>query len=340
MFAYAPDPESSYTYAAGAAKLAIVFKARGETKLEALYKDSALRAWGWAEKATANPSLAYGDARAILGPGNAALKKRLDQISSRPSDGRLWAAATLYRLTGDARFDRVVVERFKKPVDMQFARGSAGWEYSKAEWPGRSKAVVWQAERGIKTLAFDFILKAQAKNAYKNLKHFYAPMGWGEGTAPNANEVMAVIRAYALTGNKQYIAAMLDDSALILGANQLGMSFTTGLGRRWPQAPLHEDSIAAGVPAPKGITIYGWGSFAQANYWWLFGPDWAALSDKVPTKRIDPFRASMPVYEYLVDFPRVIVSAEYTVAQTISTTAVMWAFLDGYDRGKAGTAKK
>jgi endoglucanase len=150
---------------------------------------------------------------------------------------------------------------------------------------------------------------------------------------------MAVIRAYRLTGDEKYIAAMQDASAHILGANQIGMSFTTGLGRRWPQAPLHEDSIAAGVPAPKGITIYSWAPFHLANDWWLFKANWAALSDAVPARRIEPFRASMPVYEYLIDYPRVIVSAEYTVAQTITTTAVLWAFLDGYDRGKAGTKR-
>jgi hypothetical protein len=48
----------------------------------------------------------------------------------------------------------------------------------------------------------------------------------------------------------------------------------------------------------------------------------------------------MPVYEYLIDYPRVIVSAEYTVAQTITTTAVLWAFLDGHDRGKSGAPAK
>jgi hypothetical protein len=68
---------------------------------------------------------------------------------------------------------------------------------------------------------------------------------------------ISLIRAYRLTGDAKYIAAMQDASAHILGANQIGMRFITGLGRHWPQAPLHEDSIAAGIPALKGITIYG-----------------------------------------------------------------------------------
>jgi endoglucanase len=339
VFAFAPDPNATYTYAAGAAKLAIVLKRLGEAPLSALYAESALKAWTWAERASADPGLAFGEARAILGPGNATLEKRLETLSGARSDYRFWAAATLFRLTGEARFDRVVVDRFAKKVDLQSLRAHAGWEYLNAGWPDRNKAVLWQTERAIKAVASDYILKAQEKNAYKSLKHFHAPMGWGEGTAPSGNEAMAMIRAYRLTGEARYIAAMQDASAHILGANQIGMSFTTGLGRRWPQAPLHEDSIAAGVPAPKGITIYGWAPFHLANDWWLFKAGWAALSDEVPTRRIEPFRASMPVYEYLIDYPRVIVSAEYTVAQTITTTAVLWAFLDGYDRGKSERKK-
>lgn len=333
VFAFAPDPDSSYMYAAGAAKLAIVFEQLDEPKLASLFAGSARKAWAWAERTAANPEVSFANALARLGPDHARLKARLAKPSEKPSDHRFWAAATLYRLTGEDRFDRVVVERFKKRVNIQSLRADAGWEYRNAAWPGRNQAVVWQTERGIKKLAWDLILEPQATNTYKSLKHHYAPMGWGEGTAPSATEVSAVIRAHHLTQNPRYLAAMQDAAAHLLGANQMGMSFTTGLGRRWPQAPLHEDSIAAGVPAPTGITIYGFAPIAKANYGWLFGPKWAALSDAVPRKRIEPFRASLPVYEYLVDYPRVVASAEYTVAQTITTTAALWAFLDGYDRG-------
>jgi endoglucanase len=76
---------------------------------------------------------------------------------------------------------------------------------------------------------------------------------------------ISLIRAYRLTGDAKYIAAMQDASAHILGANHIGMRFITGRGRRWPQAPLHEDSIAAGIPALKGITIYGRAPFHLAN---------------------------------------------------------------------------
>ena len=42
-------------------------------------------------------------------------------------------------------------------------------------------------------------------------------------------EAALLIRAHRMTGAKEFLAAMLDGSAHILGANQIGMSFTIGL---------------------------------------------------------------------------------------------------------------
>lgn len=331
VFVYAPDPGSSYAYAAGAAKLAIVLAGLGEAPLAALYRDSALRAWDWAERASDDTGIAFAEARAILGPANDKLEKRIAQVTKNP-DSRLWAAATLFRLTGEARFNAVVAARFKTWVDVQFSRADAGWEYLNAPYAGKDEAALKHIRKRIGNLANVYILKAYPTATYKSMKHMDAPMAWGEGMAPNMNEATALIRAHRLTGDPKYIAAMLDGSAHILGANQIGMSFTTGLGRRWPKAPLHEDSIAAGVPAPMGITIYGWAHPAQTDYHWIFGPAWAALSDEVPAKRVEPFRKSLPIYEYLIEYPRIIMSAEYTVQQTIATTAAVWVYLSGYDR--------
>lgn len=335
VFVYAPDPSATHAYAAAAAKLAIVFKGLGEATLSALYAESALRAWDWAERATADTDIAFGEARAILGRDSAKVEERVKKLTT-DSDNRLWAAATLYRLTGEERFNQVVINRFKTWVDMQFTRADAGWEYLNAHWPSKEEAVLKHTQRGIRIIATEFILKAHPTASYKSMKHTGAPMMWGEGGAANAHELAALIRAYRQSGDKKFISAMLDGSAHILGANQIGMSFTTGLGQRWPRAPLHEDSIAAGIPAPTGITIYGWAHPAPTSYWYIWGPSWAVLSNEVPTKRVEPFRTSLPIFEYLIEYPGIIMSAEYTVNQTISTTAALWIFLDGYDRGESG----
>jgi hypothetical protein len=335
VFAYAPDPEASFTYAAGAAKLAVVLEQLGEAPLAELFSESALHAWSWADHAFADPNVAFGVAQGFLRLSKGDYESRLKPILLRAGDARIWAAAALFRLTGQERFNVIALERLKAPFGE--ALMDAAWEYANARGPGAELAVQENIRRSIVAFARDYIVHPQHMHiSYRNMKHFFAPIGWGSGLAPTHTAAAALIRAHRITGANEFIATMLDGSAHILGANQIGMSFTVGLGRRWPRAPLNEDSIAAGVPPPNGITIYGWANPADMGetYWYVWGPKWAALSDLVPTKRVDPIRTSLPLYEFLIEYPRIIISAEYTIHQTIVTTAAVWIYLNGY-RGAA-----
>jgi endoglucanase len=331
VFAYAPDPGASFDYAAGAAKLAIVLTQLGETAVADLFRKSALHAWDWADQALANPDEVFGEARDLLGLPSGEFEARLAPILQRERNQRIWAAATLFRLTGEERFNAVALERLKSPFGESLM--DAAWEYANTNQSETDATVQGTILRSIVAFAEENIVRPQQMHiSYRNMKHFYAPIGWGTGAAPTHAVIAALIRAHHITRANKFIAAMEDGSAHILGANQIGMSFTVGLGYRWPLAPLHEDSIAAGVPAPNGITIYGWAppALMAGQYWYVWGPKWAALSDMVPTRRVEPIRTSLPLYEFLIDYPRIIISAEYTVQQTIATTAAMWIYLNGY----------
>ncbi len=338
VFAYAPDFLSSFAYAAAAAKLAIVLEGLDEAQLAKLYRESAIRAWKAAEKSYSKPKKSVLEAFKILNLPEEKFDKLFAPVLVRAKDSRLWAAGTLFRLTGDKEYNQAVVKRFEEGwVDFAFSRADGVWEYSNARHPGANFKLQYDIRRRLVSVARTYIVNPQfSKVSYRSMKHSGAPMLWGEGMAPNHNEAALLIRAHSITGAKEFLATMLNGSAHILGANQIGMSFTTGLGYRWPLAPLHKDSIMAGVEAPKGITIYGWSLPAVTNYWWVWGPDWAALSDKIPSRRVEPVRTSMPIYEYLIEYPGIIMSAEYTVQQTIATTAAVWIYLNGYDGNSAG----
>lgn len=335
VFAYAPDPISTFTYAAGAAKAAIVLGGLGEAALADLFRDSAIRAWSWADRASAEPAHGYGEIRQLIRLDDVTYDRQLAPILDRTRDLRAWAAAALFRLTGEERFNAVAREALKgRP---RLGTMDAAWDYALAQWPDTDPSVQDKARRDIVALARDDIARPQqGPISYRTMKHRYAPIGWGEGLAPAHLEAAALIRAHRITGDDAFVRAMLDGSAHILGANQIGMSFTVGLGRRWPVAPLHEDSRAAAVDPPAGITIYGWAlpSRVAAQYGWVFGPKWAALSGEVPTRRVEPPLASLPLYEALIEYPYVSMSAEYTVHQTIATTAAVWSYLQG--RGRCG----
>jgi endoglucanase len=96
---------------------------------------------------------------------------------------------------------------------------------------------------------------------------------------------------------------------------------------------MHADSIASGTTPPPGITIYGWVTPAMTGgYTWVWGAPWAPLSDSVPEKRVDPApaRNAFPYYEFLIEMPEIIISSEYTVQQTIATTAAVWMYLHAH----------
>jgi Glycosyl hydrolase family 9/Cellulase N-terminal ig-like domain len=308
VFAYAPDPKSSYRYAAAAA--------------------SARKAWDWAEQAPAN---GVGSITELV--ENAELpvdgKKRfLEKFQANTAHNRLWAASVLFRLTEEKPFEEIVRKTFLSGhVDLYQERGDAAWEYLRAPAQLTQKSLRDNLHLRIVDYARRFIVEPQREWAYYNFKHAAAPMLWGEGMAPNHTVAAALMHAHMLSGDRAILKVMLNASAHILGANQIGMSFTTGLGARWPAAPLHEDSIAAGVDPPDGITIYGWAPQKVTNYSWLFGPKWAALSDAVESQRISPNRFDMPLYEYFIENDRVIMQSEYTVQQSIATTAALWLYL-------------
>ncbi len=333
LFSYAPDPSSTYAYAAAAAKLAIVLKSIEERELSDLYAASALRAWNWAAQFSSEPRKAYAEAIRLLGGFKENQETRFLTVLRIQSGHRLWAAATLHRLNGKTVFRNAVEDEFKMGLYLYGSRFNAGWEYLIGSHSGRSEDLLEQIRSNISTFAERYIVKPQAKWAYKSLKHRDAPMRWGAGLAPNLTEIGSLIRAHSMGAVRdELLAAMLDGSAHILGANQMGMSFTIGLGHRWPKSPLHENSIAAGVPAPKGITVYGWADPAATDYWWLWGPKWAPLSNEVPTRRVEPHRTALPIFEYFIEHPRMVMSSEYTIHQTIATTAAMWIYLDGWNR--------
>jgi len=93
-------------------------------------------------------------------------------------------------------------------------------------------------------------------NYRKPTNYFWGSMGWGSSNALRTGKGLVV--AYYLTRDAQY-----RNAALLLvdwhnGANPLGRSFTTGLGKVYPLQIQHIPSHADNILEPMmGITIYG-----------------------------------------------------------------------------------
>ena len=96
---------------------------------------------------------------------------------------------------------------------------------------------------------------------------------------------------------------------------------------------LMADHRAMGVPAPAGLTIYGWTPPTDTYFDWIFGPYWSPLpvsgtAENAQNRRFEPDRRTFPVFEYIVEHPQFVEQQEYTVHQSIGTTLALWLFLN------------
>lgn len=334
VFTYAPDHLTSYHYASVAAKLARLLRDAGQEPAARLFAESAATAFTAAERGYADPDVYYADAlKAAAAAGTFkstswAERKAVLQKAARGYRGA--AAAGLFRFTGDTAYGRLFEDEYRAGWDLYARKGDAAWDYMNAA--GADPAIVAALGRMFQRDARE-IVDAQDKAAYPGLKHPYAPSGWGHGAAPAVHELQVVMRAHILSGDPRLLEAMHRVHHLVWGANQLGRTLVTGGGIRQATNPLHEDSIAMGVTAPAGITIYGWAPQAETAFGWLFGPPWSPMpevgvAEQAAQRRIEPSRFALPFYEYLVEHPGLVMQQEYTVQQTIGTMAALALYLN------------
>ena len=338
IYAYAPDHISSYRYAGGAAKLAGLLDRLGKSRLADLYRTSALAAWKAAERINGDRDAYYAEARSIAQSSGAfeaapwdERAKRLEQVAH---EHRVAAAGSLFRLTADDSYRKIFEAAWATSLDLYGHNADGAWEYLRAAHRSANADLQSRIAEMFVTSARS-VADAQRTNTYASMKHPFAPSGWGQGLAPDYNQAQMFIRAHELSKDGRLLRTMQVGSAHILGANQAGLSFTTGLGLRTINHPLHEDHRAMGVKAPDGITVYGWAPQSQTAHDWIFGQYWSPLPvsgtrENAHHRRVTPNRFAMPFYEYLIEHPLLVMQQEYTVHQTIGTTAGVWLYLHAY----------
>lgn len=213
---------------------------------------AALRAWAWARR---HPDVVYDQDR---------MNERFDPDIHTGTYGDrdlrdefAWAAAELYVTTRQDSFFLAVplAPEGGAPLPSWIQVRTLGY-YSLVRHRDRltptSAATVQAIERAL-IAAADSLVHRASQRAYRT------PMGaprdfvWGSNSVA-ANQGIALIQAYRLTGNPAYLRHALSNLDYLLGRNATGYSFVTGFGHRTPRHPHHRPSQADGVPEP----VPGW----------------------------------------------------------------------------------
>lgn len=240
---------ATLNFAAVLAQSARIFRAF-EAQLPGLADScvhAALHAWDWALE---NPRQLY-DQPAL----NKAFEPKITTGGygdSDPSDEFIWAASELWIMTNDDRFIEHIAAEEKMQLPSWSQVGALGY-YSLLRHSNRIEP---EHSDLLDTLKSNLIL--YAGSLLKNLQDnaYVTVMGgseqdfvWGSN-AVAANQGIALIQAYLITEEQEYLAAALSNLDYILGRNATGYSFVTGYGSKTPMHPHHRPSVADGIEEP------------------------------------------------------------------------------------------
>lgn len=292
VFAFAPDPWSSYLYAGVAAQVASVLDPY-DPQRAATYAQSALRAAAWAEEQ----------------PPEAGFEAEI-------AGQRAVAAAALYRLTGDQHWHDLFVSSsaLDDSVDAfltcnSHAQCDAGWIYLMTDEAMTDPAIRSLIEQSFIATADEVMAGTEQTSFGWAVENRFAPLVWGLGPGGSPSSA-GLLRAYHLTGEERYRTAALRSAAVTLGANPSNTVYITGVGRQPVSYPVIVDVLHGGLPVWAGTPIYGPHrmNLLADDSWidrFVLGPG-----------GVEPLAAEVPYLWQWFDVSHVAVFNEFTVFQS------------------------
>jgi endoglucanase len=308
--------------AAGAAMAADCFRLAGNSELEKKYGDAALEAWRWAMEQTDQ----------MLDTGVSGLRGR---------DLKMTAAAFLYNLTGESRFEEVIYRESEARNQDSKVRNPGNWEqqYASVAYIFTPRKVSYPELR--KNMEDNIINQAKTDYLGKTDKSPTRAARWTstwEGMVQTSNEMSLVAIAHKITENEEekdlFEKGLYYEAEWTLGRNPLGLVQMTGLGEKSVTqtfAPGRRDGYPGLTP---GWTPYmcrdGWNNqdhivycewYTNRNYpddkeIWPWGEHFWNSRYNVPNSEATPqqtFRQKIVLYGYIYGMNKILpaVSKKY-----------------------------
>ena len=302
------DPWSTYRYAGAAAHLAFCLElARAKDPEGIDWAREAAEAYVWAQKNTR--------------PGD-------EQKGPALREPRAYAAAALFRITGDNDYER------------QFALDTADIQSTTTVWDDRQYGPLVYALGGGKgqrdsnltrkiqaavlATADHLAIEVAPKRALRWGGNWSMPMLIGQQTTP---WMLPAAVGYTLTRDKDptkaehYLGALYTTCDYFLGCNALNMTWVTGLGPRHPRHVFHMDAWYNGKGEfHPGIIPYGPWRKERAEGQGPWDMAW-------PHKTVYPPIDAWPGNERWFDNRCSPMNSEFTIHQNTAPAAALFGFL-------------
>jgi endoglucanase len=300
------DPVSTYRYAGAAAHLAWCLKlAKVEDPEKADWEKEARESFEWAQKNTMP-----GDEKKGVIPH------------------RTYAAAALFRLTGDAKYEtqfKADTSSITPKTEVWDDSRYGPWVYALWGSPTARDAATAERIRASVLWSCDkAAIETPSKRALRWGGNWAMPMLVGQQTTP---WIMEGIVGYTLAKDSDpakataYKAAVYTTCDYFLGTNSLNMTWVTGLGVRHPNYVFHMDAWYNGKDRPHpGIVPYGqWKKDKELG----MGP-W---DNAWPNQTLHPGIDEWPGNERWFDNRCSPLSGEFTIHQNTCFAAATFGWL-------------
>ncbi len=208
----------------------------------ALALKSAIRAWDWL---AANP-----DIPGFRNPSDVSTGEYGDP---QDIDERYWAAAELYRSTGDA----VYHDEFRRYANEPFPKYSLGWAdmggygtvayLLNGEANAADAALYAELKQGLRTEAERITKQCQSDGFGVSLR--LDEYIWGSNMLV-MNNAMLLLLAYHIHDDCEFEAAALGQVHYLMGRNVLNTSYVTGYGECAYRDPHYRPGVSDGVEDP------------------------------------------------------------------------------------------
>jgi endoglucanase len=307
VMAYAPGVWASHWYAGVAARAALWLR-DDHVELSRTYEDSALRAMDFAEKHLPRLPRAAG--------------KKANEVR----DTRNMAAAELFRLTGDPRYNGIFLETtaFTKPgvelvVWQKHAQRDNAWVYVRTSHPEADQNVQSHCRQAIIAEA-DNRAAVSRRTGFRWIKYDWQPVTFGALAVPDG---LSLVRAHALTGKPKYLKALVLGCQHAAGANPINICYTTGIGPKYPLHPLHIDSRVTDQLPPPGLTVFGPIDVARGK---------GQFGQRLANQVLFPAFEKWPTIEAFWDIFWYPAMCEFTVQGPMAPNAYVWGYLAAVPR--------
>ncbi|MDE6677852.1 MAG: glycoside hydrolase family 9 protein, partial [Ruminococcus sp.] len=165
------------------------------------------------------------------------------------NDERYWAAAQMYRATGDSKY----IENISDTIGLDWSTVGDYGNIAIVTMKDidKNSDLYKKAEKNIITQADKFV-SVSGNTAYGVALSKFA---WGSNmTVANSGIILGL--AHKLTGEEKYIEGSQKQLDYLLGVNPVGECFVTGYGTVSPENPHHRPSMAKDT-AMKGMLVGG-----------------------------------------------------------------------------------